>query len=133
MSGTRLWGSRVQVPGSRYQGLGARCSTSSSRCQVPGSVCHAPGIRDEIVRNHVSYFRDQLQRQNVKHLHIKNILRLNENYKLLLHLNGNYGLTNIFFTTLIFSLAHFRKTKEKMQLPIMSSEVCFLGFSPQIR
>ena len=120
-------GPRCQVPGSRCQGSGARCQIPDSMCQVPGSMCHAPGICDHIARDHVSDFGGQVPRQNVEHLHIKNIARLNGNYKLLLRLNGNCKLTNAFFTTLTFYLARFRKTKKKTPSGI------FLDFCPQIR
>ena len=74
----------VQVPSPRCLIPGAKCKMPGSMCQVPGPMCHTPGIRDQIVRDHVSDLRDQVSCQNVENLHIKNILRLNRNYKLIL-------------------------------------------------
>ena len=112
-AGVRCTGSRFQVPGSKFQVPGAqvpgvkfqvprvRGQWPGVRCLTPGSMCHAQGIKDQIIRDHVSDFRDLVPRQNVENLHIKNILRL----------NGNYELTNTFFTTLMFSLARFNRKK----------------------
>ena len=72
--------SGAQVPGVRCAGF--RCQVSGSRCQVPGSMYHAQGIKDQIARDHIYNFGDLVPRQSVENLHIKNILRLNENYKL---------------------------------------------------
>ena len=74
---------------------------SGARCQVPGSMYHAQGIKDQIARDHIYDFRDLVARESVENLHIKNILRLNENYE----------LRNTFLTTLIFSLARFKRKK----------------------
>ena len=92
------------VPGVRCAGF--RCQVSGSRCQVLGSMCHAQGIKDQIVRDHMYDFRDLVPRGSVENLHIKNILRL----------NGNYELRNTFFTTLIFSLARFKREKKTFQV-----------------
>ena len=78
---------RFQVPG--------------PRCQVPGVRCQVPGFHVPYSRDDVSNFRDLVPRQNVENLYIKIILRL----------NGNYEPTNTFFTTLIFSLARFKRKK----------------------
>ena len=56
--------------------------------QVPGAQVTRFQVSD-----HVSGLRDQVQRQNVKNFHVKNILRFNGNYKLILCLNGNCKLT----------------------------------------
>ena len=98
VSGTRCAGSRCQAPGSRFQ---------VRRCQVPDSRFQVSGARDHVAMDHVSGFGDKVPCQNVKNFHIKNILRLNGNYKLILCLNGNYKLTNTFFTKLVFSLCNF--------------------------
>ena len=49
--------------------------------QVPGASCittiQVSGARDQVAREHVPEFRDQVPHQNVKNFHIKNILRLN--------------------------------------------------------
>ena len=92
---------RFQVSSSRFQVPRVRGQWPGVRCLTPGSMCHTQGIKDQIIRDHVSDFRDLVPRQNVENLHIKNILRL----------NGNYELTNTFFTTLMFSLACFNRKK----------------------
>ena len=86
VSGVRCAGSRCRVPGTQVPGV--RFRVSGTKFQVP------PG--DQVARNDVPDFKDQVQLQNVKNFHIKNILRL----------NGNYKLTSTFFTTLIFSLCN---------------------------
>ena len=68
----------VQVPGARCTGV---------RDQVPGVRCLVPGAKDQVARDHVSGLRYQC--------HIK--------MSKIFDLNGNYKLTNTFFTTLIFS------------------------------
>ena len=110
MRGFHVPGPKCQVPGSRGQGSGARR-------QVPGSMCHAPGIRDHIARDHVSDLRDQVLGENVENLHIKDILRLNGNYKLLLLLSGNYDLTNTFFYFLQHVSEKQRKKQRYLQCP----------------
>ena len=57
-------------------------------------------------------FRDLIPRGSVENLHIKNILRL----------NGNYELRNTFFTTLIFSLAGFKREKNISNFTTMAPE-----------
>ena len=89
----------------RFQVSGTRCA--GARCQIPGSRCQVSGARDQVAMDHVSGFGDKVPCQNVKNFHIKNILRLNGNYKLILCLNGNYKLTNTFFYKLVFSLCNF--------------------------
>ena len=91
--------SGAQVPGVRCAGF--RCQVSDSRCQVPGFMYHAQGIKDQIARDHIYNFRDLIPCRSVENLHVKNILRLNENYE----------LRNTFFNTLIFSLARFKRKK----------------------
>ena len=78
----------VQVPGARCTGVRDQVPGAGSRCQVPGSRCQRPGSQGPCVRFEVS-----MPHQNVKNFRIQNIF----------HLNGNYKLTNTFFTTLIFS------------------------------
>ena len=87
VSGAYDPGARSQVSGFRYQ------------VSIPGSMFYAPGVSQgsDSFRDHVSDLRDQVPRQNVKNLHIKDTLGLNENYKLLLLLNANYYLTTTFF------------------------------------
>ena len=101
VSGAQVVGSRCQVSGSRFRMSGVRCQVSDARLQVSGTWfhVHAQGLKDQIAVDHVSDFRDLIQRQNVENLHIKNILRI----------NGNFELTNTFFTMLIFSLACFKR------------------------
>ena len=110
VSGSRCAGSMCQVPSVRFQVPGVRG-------QVPGSMCHAPGIRDHIARDHVSDLRDQVLVENVENLHIKDILRLNGNYKLLLLLSGNYDLTNTFFYFLQHVSEKQRKKQRYLQCP----------------
>ena len=109
-----------QVPGVRCQVPNARLQVSGARFHVPRSMLQVPGARKQVARDIVPGFRDQVPRQNVENFHIKNVLRLNGNYKLILRLNGNYELTNTFFTTLIFYFPRFRKTMKKTQLSAMS-------------
>ena len=90
VSGARCAGSRCQVPD-------ARCLVRGVRCQAPAVRYQIPGARDQVTRDHVC-FTDEVQHQNVKKFHIKNILRLNGYYK--------HKLTNTFSTTLIFSLCN---------------------------
>ena len=108
--GFHVPGPKCQVPGSSGQGSGARR-------QVLGFMCHAPGIRDHIARDHVSDLRDQVLGENVENLHIKDILRLNGNYKLLLLLSGNYDLTNTFFYFLQHVSEKQRKKQRYLQCP----------------
>ena len=51
--------SRCQKPDTMSQMPG-------SRCQVPSSMYHSPGIRDQIARDYVPDFRDQVPAQNVE-------------------------------------------------------------------
>ena len=120
MSGTQVPGARFQgsgvrcqVLGPRFQGSGVRCQVSGARFHVSYFTCQVSGANDQVARDYASNFRDKVPRQNVENFHIKNILHLNWNYKLILRLNGNCKLTNTFFITLISSLACSRKTKEK--------------------
>ena len=64
------------------QVAGVRCQMPGARCKVPGSSRQVPdsGARDQVARDHVC-FMDEVQHQNVKKFHIKNILRLNVYYK----------------------------------------------------
>ena len=80
--------------------------TAESKTRVPGFGCQVPGAAEHVARDYVSRFRDPVQRHSVKNFHIKNILRFNVSYRLILHLNGNYKLKSTFFITLIFSLCN---------------------------
>ena len=98
----------TQVPGAQVPGFRCqvrRFQVSATMLQV--SDAQVPSARDQVAMDHVSGFGDQVPCQDVTNFHIKNILRLNGNYKLILCLNGNYKLTNTFFTKLVFSLCNF--------------------------
>ena len=116
---------RLPVSGARSQVLGVqvpgvRCQKPGVRCQIPCAMPRVSGAGEQVARDHVSGFKDQVSCQTVNSFHIKNILPLNRNYKLVLHLTGNYELilclnenykhifhyANIFFST-------FLQNKEK--------------------
>ena len=66
VSGAQVPGFRCQVASFRLQVPRVRGQWPGVRCQAPGSMCHAQGIKDQIIRDHVSDFRDLVPRQNVE-------------------------------------------------------------------
>ena len=52
--------------------------------QDPCATLQVSGVKGQMARDYVSDLRDQVPRQNFENLHIKNILRLNGNHKLIL-------------------------------------------------
>ena len=73
VSGAQVAGSRCQVSGSRLRVSGVRCQVSDARLQVSCTWfhVHAQGLKDQIAVDHVSDFRDLVQRQNVENLPLK--------------------------------------------------------------
>ena len=67
------------MPGPRCQVPGVRDQLSDARFQVSGARFHVPHSRYQ-----GSDLRDQVSCQNVENLDVKNVLRLNKNYKLIL-------------------------------------------------
>ena len=106
-----------------------RCQVPVSRCQVP-VVCatiQVSGARDQVAREHVPEFRDQVPRQNVKNFHIKNILRLNWNYKLILHRKLQTYKHVLHHAKSFFSMLSLRfwKYRKETQLSTMSFQLFF--------
>ena len=61
---------------------GARLPLSGARCQVPGSRHWVPGARDQVARDHVSSFMDQVPCKNDKNFHIKIVFAVAESTNL---------------------------------------------------
>ena len=115
---------RFQVPGPSFQVPGASCI-----CQHSGVRCQGSGSYKNVLE-----FRDQVLRQNVKNFHIKNILRLNWNYKLILQRKLQTYKHVLHHAKSFFPMLSLRFLKIKKRNTAIYNvlSVIFLDFRPQV-
>ena len=94
MPDAKVPGVKCQLPGFRSRYAGSRCKVLGvqvSGVQVPGVKCQVLGSRCEGPGSHGLFVRFQGSDVTSK------CLTIYKNYKLILHLNGNYKFKKTFF------------------------------------